>query len=153
MASSKPGGASKAGVDAVQEISMMAREVEQQQDTLASQIQRVSTKIRSNAINVKRNEAALEMLKDAGPQAVTYQQVARLFILSPAPKLETSLRKHSAELEQEATKLEGLKDQLVSRLKGVDAQAAELRKSFQQTIAQALQAQRGPAAADSAPGS
>nr|PIL98072.1 mediator complex subunit MED11 [Toxoplasma gondii COUG] len=68
-------------------------------------------------------------LKDAGPQAVTYQQVARLFILSPAPKLETSLRKHSAELEQEATKLEGLKDQLVSRLKGVDAQAAELRKS------------------------
>ncbi|CBZ50412.1 conserved hypothetical protein [Neospora caninum Liverpool] len=152
MAPASAKGSSKGGVDAVQELSMMAREVEQQQDTLALQIQRVTAKIRNNAISVKRNEAALEMLKEAGPESVTYQQVARLFLLSPVPKLEASLRKQSADLQQEATKLEGLKDQLVTRLKSVDAQAVELRKNFQQTIAQAIQAQRDPAGADATPG-
>ncbi|PFH32627.1 mediator complex subunit MED11 [Besnoitia besnoiti] len=142
--------AAKGGVDAVQELSMMAREVEQQQDTLALQIQKVSAKIRTSAINAKRNDAALEMLKETGQDAVAYQQVARLFILTPVPKLEEKLKKHNEDLQQEAAKLENLKDQLASRLKSVDAQAVELRRNFHQAVAQAIQAQGGGAVPASA---
>ncbi|PHJ23517.1 mediator complex subunit med11, partial [Cystoisospora suis] len=124
-----PPGEAKEGREAMNELTAMVREVEQQQEAIAHQIAKVVSKIRTSNLNVKRNEAALQLLDEAGPDCVSYRQISRVFVLTPPAKLKTQLQSENEGLKEEAVKLESLKEQLMVRSKSVDAQAAELQKT------------------------
>ncbi|EKX73064.1 conserved hypothetical protein [Theileria equi strain WA] len=110
----------------------LLQETQSQIEILNNQIAKINKHISTQKIKSKRAETGIEVLNYTREDQKVYKQVSRLLILRDKVELKNEFEREKEDSLADLPKLEGVKNQLVAKLGGLNAQFVELSRQIRE---------------------